>query len=51
MTKHEIKRFIKKAEEITDEVTQSERKSKEALKEAGIYTKKGNLRKPYNGKV
>lgn len=51
MTDREINKFVKEAEEITNEITKSKKKSKDALVKAGIYTKKGNLRKPYNGKI
>jgi hypothetical protein len=45
--KIETMELIKKMEDFIEEVSKSPERSREFLQKTGIYTPKGNLRKPY----
>ncbi len=47
MTDKEINKEIKEMKEFTKKVSASKILSKKFLVEVGLYTEKGNLRKPY----
>ncbi|SEK41747.1 hypothetical protein [Parapedobacter koreensis] len=47
MTDKEVDRLIKEMKAYTKELFKDKEKSKDFLVRAGIFTKKGNLTKPY----
>jgi hypothetical protein len=51
MTAVEIKKFVRKAKDITKKATASKEASQQFLIATGIYTKKGKLKRPFNGHI
>ena len=49
MTSKEINKQIREMKKFTKKVGASKALSKKFLVEVGLYTEKGNLRKPYRG--